>query len=495
MYYIGYDIGSSSIKAALLNSDTNEIVAKTTVPDREMAIDAPHPGWAEQDPEIWWDHVITATHTILRDANIKGRDVSGIGISYQMHGLIVVDRFQKPLRPAIIWCDSRAIPQGDAAEALIGSRKSLEHHLNTPGNFTISKLLWVREHEPEVFEKVFSFMLPGDFIVMKMSDFISSTITGFSEMVLWDFKEHLASDIMLYDLNIDPSSIPPMKRSFGKQAKLYEKSAETLGLEKDILISYRAGDQPNNAFSLGVMEPGQVAATGGTSGVVYAIMDRLNYDPDQRVNCFAHVNHDAEAIRIGVLLCINGAGSAYAWMRNQVSGDQSYEALAKEVDAIPIGSDGVSILPFGNGAERMLSNRDIGSSIHGLNWNRHTDAHLYRATLEGIACAYVYGMRIMQDMGIDVSQMRVGNDNLFQSAPFSEMIATLMNCQIDVINTSGAEGAARGAAIGQDAIDFETAFEKLKVVKQYLPDQENAERYKSTYDRWHTILEKQLNNH
>jgi len=492
LYFIGYDIGSSSIKAALLNSDTNEVICSVSYPEVEMEISAPQPGWAEQDPNLWWEYVVKTTHMLLSESKIDKYKVDGIGISYQMHGLVLVDYDYEAIRPAIIWCDSRAVEVGQRAAEKIGIERSLEHHLNTPGNFTVSKLLWVKENEPEIYERIAAFMLPGDYIVTKMTEWVTSTISGQSESILWDFKEHLTSDIILEDLDIDPTILAPLRKNIGLQEKLTEGPARILGLPEHTPITYRAGDQPNNALSLGVVHPGQVAATGGTSGVVYGVLDQLNYDTGQRVNSFAHVNHESDAPRIGVLLCINGAGAAYAWMRNQISAGSSYEDMAALVDTVPIGSDGLVILPFGNGAERILENKNIGASINQLDLNRHQSAHMYRATLEGIAFAYVYGMSILQDMGIDVSSMRVGNDNLFQSSPFAKAISTLMDCEIDVIDTNGAAGAARGAAIGKGTYTMEEAFSTLKKVKTYKPDSENKAAYESAYATWKAILDRQI---
>jgi len=495
LYFIGYDIGSSSVKASLLDGETNQIICSTSYPPVEMEISAPQTGWAEQDPDLWWEYVVKTTKTLLAKSKIDPYKVSALGISYQMHGLVIVDHDYKPLRPAIIWCDSRAISIGEEAAKTIGIDKSLEHHLNTPGNFTASKLAWVRANEPETYEKIAAFMLPGDYIVTKMTEWVTSTISGFSEGILWDFKNHLTSDIILDAMDIDPTILAPLRRNIGNQGKLAEDAAKLLGLPEGTPITYRAGDQPNNALSLGVTEPGQIAATGGTSGVVYGVLDKLNYDPRQRVNSFAHVNHEENDPRIGVLLCINGAGIAYGWMKNQVNPGMSYEDLSDAVDTVPIGCDGLVILPFGNGSERMLDNKQIGSCIHNLDFNRHKQAHLYRATLEGIAYAYVYGMSILKEMGINVNKMKVGNDNLFQSAPFSNTIATLMNCEIEVIATNGAAGAARGAAIGYGTYELQNAFDTLETVQTYSPNKHNKAAYQEAYDKWYEKLNIQLENH
>lgn len=489
MYLLGYDIGSSSIKAALVHADSNEQVAVVQSPESEMEILSPHPSWAEQHPETWWNQVCLATKKLLQKTGVSPSEIKGIGIAYQMHGLVLIDKNQEVLRPSIIWCDSRAVEIGNLAFAEIGEKKCLSHLLNSPGNFTASKLKWVKDNEPEVFEKIHQVMLPGDYIAMKLTGEVMTTPSGLSEGILWDFKKNDVADLVLNHYGIDKKMIPSITPTFSRQGKLTKQAAEETALTAGTPITFRAGDQPNNAMSLNVLSPGEVAATGGTSGVVYGVVEKPNYDPQSRVNGFAHVNHQIDGNRIGILLCINGAGSQYSWAKHQVAPEQtSYDDMENQAATIPPGADGLRILPFGNGAERMLCNREIGSQINNLNFNRHTRAHFYRAALEGIAFSFTYGMNILKKMGLNVSVMRVGNDNLFQSKIFSNTISNLIGSRIELIETTGAIGAAKaaGVAIGHYG-SISEAMQGTKLVGVYEPIK-NIEKYQEAYAMWEADL-------
>jgi xylulokinase len=449
MKCIGFDLGSSSIKAAIIDAETGAIFGSCQYPDSEMAIDSPQPGFAEQDPALWWVNCQKVSRKLLAQTGIHPNEIKGIGIAYQMHGLVCLDKDGKVLRPAIIWCDSRAVSQGESAFNALGSAYCLSHLLNSPGNFTASKLRWVQENEPEIFSKIKTVFLPGDYLAWCMTGEMNTTITGLSEGIFWDFKQQKMAEKLLNHWQIPESMLPPLTHVFGEQGYLTQEAASLLGLPEGIPVAYRAGDQPNNALSLGVLEPGEVAATGGTSGVVYAVAQTIIPDKDSRVNAFAHVNYTTENPSIGVLLCINGTGILYSWLKNQWGkGILSYTEMEKVASGIPEGSDGLTIIPFGNGAERMLNNKPLGASIVGIDFNRHTADYIVRAALEGIAFSFQYGMSILQDMGIKANRIKVGNDNLFQSAIFSQTLANISACTIEVVKTNGAAGAARGAAFG-----------------------------------------------
>lgn len=490
MLYIGYDIGSSSIKAAIIDSATNRQVAVASYPEQEMEIISHKNGWAEQHPEDWWTHLCQATKLVLSQSRVSKKDIVGIGISYQMHGLVVVDKHHEVLRPAIIWCDSRAVDTGEKALEAIGSDLCNSHLLNAPGNFTASKLKWVKENEPEIFNSIFKLMLPGDYIALKLTGAITTTVSGLSEGMFWDFQNHQVADFLMENLGFDDSIIPEIVPTFSIQGKLTEQAAEALGLHKDVIVGYRGGDQPNNAWSMGVLNPGEIAATGGTSGVVYGVQDVPVFDPKSRVNSFAHVNHTIENQRIGILLCINGAGIQYRWMKQMLASKEvSYGDLEGIISQIPIGSDGLSVLPFGNGAERMLSNKDMGAQINNIQFNRHTKSHLYRAALEGIAFSFVYGMEVLNELGLHVNKLRVGNDNLFQSQVFSETISTLTHAPIEMLETTGAIGAARGAAFANGAFNsLAEAVSGDKLVKEYQPISKEYQAYSTAYENWKNNL-------
>ncbi len=491
MYLLGYDLGSSSVKAALVRASDGATVGLAHYPDAEMAILAPQPDWAEQHPAVWWEAVGQVTQRLLVATGIAPEQILGIGVGYQMHGLVMLNAQGEVLRPAIIWCDSRAVATGDQAFADLGADYCLEHLLQSPGNFTASKLRWVRQNEPAIFEKIHQFLLPGDYIAYRMTGEICTTVTGLSEGICWDFKTNCPAQQLLDYYGIPATMLPNVVPVFGQQGKLTTEAATYLGLAAGIPISYRAGDQPNNALSLNVLQPGDVAATGGTSGVVYAVTDQPQPDPEMRVNSFAHVNYTPERPLTGVLLCINGAGSQYRWLR-QMLGDLTYPQMEQVAATVPIGADGICMLPFGNGAERMLGNQSPGAKILGLDFNRHGREHLCRAALEGIAFAFVYGMEAMRELGIPLRVVRVGNDNLFQSAIFSTTIATLMNVEIEMLDTTGAAGAAKGAGVGVGVFgSVEEAMGKVEVVGKYRPWTEKEE-YISAYGVWKGALAKRI---
>lgn len=491
MYLLGYDIGTSSVKASLVDVTTGQSVASAQYPDAEAPITANQPGWAEQEPEMWWEELKQATKRVFAIADVKD-EISAIGISYQMHGLVCVDKEGKPLRPSIIWCDGRAVPYGNAAFEAIGGEKCLSHLLNSPGNFTAAKLAWVKENEPELFAKIHKIMLPGDYIAMKLSGGVmNTTVSGLSEGMFWDFKNNeVSKDVMNY-FGFPQDIIADIVPTFAVQSKVCAAVAAELGLPEGCPIAYRGGDQPNNALSLNVMKPGEIAATGGTSGVVYGVLGEVNYDPKSRVNTFAHVNHNQPDTRLGVLLCINGTGILNAWMKRTVAPEGiSYPAMNDLAETAPVGAEGLSIIPFGNGAERVLQNQNPGASVHGINFNIHTKAHMLRAAQEGIAFSFAYGMEIMKGMGMDIKTIKAGHANLFLSPLFRRTLANVTDATIELYETDGSVGAAKGAGIGAGIYkDSDEAFATLKHFGTEEPEADTA-AYKEAYKRWKAALEK-----
>jgi xylulokinase len=496
MYLLGYDVGSSSVKASIIDTETGKSLASAFNPKKEMRISASQAGWAEQDPESWWSNLKLSTNEVLQSSEIDAARIKAIGISYQMHGLVMVDRNYEILRPSIIWCDSRAVNIGEMALGQLGKDRCLSHLLNSPGNFTASKLKWVIDNEPGIYEKTYKIMLPGDFIAMKLTGELNTTISGLSEGIFWDFNENSLADFLLRHYGINEDKIPDIVPTFSEQGRLSASAAEELGLMSGTPVSYRAGDQPNNAFSLNVLNPGEIAATAGTSGVVYGVSDEVKYDPESRVNTFAHVNHSPELNRLGVLLCINGTGIQYSWLKQNLSSrDRNYPALNELAEQIDPGSDGLFMLPFGNGAERMLNNSDIGASIHNLNFNIHDEGHLVRAAQEGIVFSFHYGMEIMKDIGIYPSVIRAGNANMFLSSIFRDSLASLTGATIELYDTDGSEGAAKGAGLGSGIYNsFEDAFASLERIRTIEPNHEMAGRYRDAYQQWCTILENEIRN-
>jgi xylulokinase len=493
MLSLGYDIGSSSIKCAILDCETGRTAAHGSYPTEEMEIQSPKPGWAEQDPELWWKYVITLTQKLLKENHIDPAVIKTIGISYQMHGLVLVNDRQRVLRPSIIWCDSRAVGIGRAAFSKLGEDFCLQHLLNSPGNFTASKLRWVKENEPEVFNKVHKAMLPGEFIAMKLTGEISTTVSGLSEGIYWDFERNAVSAELLKYFGIEEHLLPTIQSTFSVQGQLTKAAAEQLGLRAGTSVAYRAGDQPNNAFSLNVLQPGEVAATAGTSGVVYGVIDKISYDMKSRVNPFAHVNHSAAEPRLGVLLCINGTGILNSWLRKNVAAGMAYTDINALASEIPIGSDGVTVIPFGNGSERILENKNIGSQFLGVDFNRHSRAHLLRAAQEGIAFSFKYGVDIMKDMGMNIQVIRAGHANMFLSPVFRQTVANITGATIELYDTDGAQGAARGAAVGAGLFgSFPEAFESLTKIEEVHPSSASREVTNRAYDSWLSCLQRTL---
>lgn len=488
MYHLGIDIGSSSIKAALVEISSGKSIGVVQQPDEEMGMFAQKNGWAEQNPNNWWFHVCNAIKDLKTKFNVNRSQIKGIGISYQMHGLVIIDRNGEPLRKSIIWCDSRAVSIGRKAYTEIGEELCKANLLNSPANFTASKLKWVQENEPDIYKRIYKFMLPGDFIAYKFSNEINTTISGLSEGIFWDFKNNSLADFLFNYYNIDKSLVPDIVDTFSLQSKVSKKGELESGVQEGTPIYYRAGDQPNNALSLNVFKDGEVAATGGTSGVMYAVTKNLSGKESTRVNNFAHVNYRQSNQLVGKLLNINGAGIQYRWLLNNLSVN-SYEEMNNLASEIPIGSQDLCLIPFGNGAERMLNNEQIGTRILNLNLNTHHKAHLCRAALEGIAFSFVYGMEILKSDGIEPKVIRAGNDNLFRSEIFANTVATLIEQEIEIYNTTGAVGAARAVSLHKG--DFET-FGKLIMnndhVMTFMP-LKNKEPYKRAYNNWKKELE------
>ena len=490
MYLLGYDIGSSSVKARLVNAESGKCVSSAFFPKTEAEIIAVKPGWAEQNPESWWENLKLATQAVLTKSGVDARDIKAIGISYQMHGLVCVDKNGQVLRPAIIWCDSRAVPYGQKAIEMLGEEMCLSHLLNSPGNFTASKLAWIKENEPAIYERIDKIMLPGDYIAMRLSGTICTTISGLSEGMFWDFKNGRIADFLMNHYGFDSSLIADIKSTFSEQGRVNAAAACELGLKEGTSITYRAGDQPNNALSLNVFNPGEIASTAGTSGVVYGVNGEVNYDPKSRVNTFAHVNHSAEQTRLGVLLCINGTGILNSWVKRTVAPEGiSYNDMNVLAAQAPIGSAGLSILPFGNGAERMLENKETGCSVQGINFNLHEKSHIVRAAQEGIVFSFKYGIDIMEQMGISIQKIHAGKANMFLSPLFREMLAGVTGAVIELYDTDGSVGAAKGAGIGAGIYkDNNEAFATLEKVEVIEPKLADREAYAEAYGRWKQCL-------
>lgn len=492
-YALGFDVGSSSIKAGLVDVDSGTRVGSATAPAQEMPISAPHPEWAEQDPDMWWRYMVEACSLLGEQFDL--RRVVSVGISYQMHGLVAIDRGGKPLRPAIIWCDSRAVPYGERAfSELGGEQEVLPRLLNSPGNFTCAKLAWVKDREPETYRRIHKIMLPGDYLAYRMTGELLTTMSGLSEGIFWDFQRDEPAGFLLDYFDIDPGLLPEYRESFGDHGTIREDAASQLGIPAGTPLAYRAGDQPNNALSLNVLEPGEIAATAGTSGVVYGIVDKPVWDERSRVNTFLHVNHRRGHERYGVLQILNGTGILNRWIRQNALGpDTTYEQMNAIATEAPVGSAGLTFMPFGNGAERILENVNYNASLQGLNFNVHGREHLIRAAQEGIVFALAFGLEIMRGMGLSVEKVRAGHANMFLSPLFRQAFATVTGATVQLYNTDGSEGAARGGAYGAGLFGSpQEAFSGLALRETIEPDAGTAGAYRDAYAGWRAALQKIL---
>jgi len=489
MLLLGIDLGSSSVKASVIDGESGKWLVTAFAPSDEMKIISVKPGWAEQETETWWTNLKDSITQCTGKLGNRKNEIGAIGISYQMHGLVAVDKNNKVLRPSIIWCDSRAVSFGEKAFSTLGKDFCLSHLLNSPGNFTASKLAWVKENEPELYARIHKVMLPGDYIALRLTGEISTSFTGLSEGIFWDFARNRVSEELMKFYGFDQAILPVAFPSFSTQGKLLGTVASELGLPAGVPVSYRAGDQPNNALSLNVLNPGEVAATAGTSGVIYGVTDKKKFDPLSRVNTFLHVNHTHKDARLGVLLCINGTGILNSWLRRMSNGNLSYNEMNILAEKVSAGSEGLSVLPFGNGAERMLGNKNVGAHISGLNFNTHNNAHLFRAGQEGIAFSFRYGLEIMKETGIDPQLIRAGEANMFLSRIFRETLSTVTGTVIHLYNTDGSVGAARGAGIGCGFYRSEKeAFMGLETVGVTEPDKSKSSEMEVAYRRWENLL-------
>ena len=494
MLLLGLDLGTSSIKASVVDGSTGKLVASAQFPDTENTISSPQTGWAEQDPEMWWNCIQQAILRCNSTGKYNPKDIQAIGIAYQMHGLVMVDRDLRVLRPSIIWCDSRAVEIGNKAFGAIGAEPCLSHLLNSPGNFTASKLAWVKENEPRIYGSVYKIMLPGDFISMKLTGEITTSNSALSEGIFWDFQTNSVSADVMKHFGFPSNILPNIRPVFSNHGGLSSSIADLLGLKAGVPVTYKAGDQPNNALSLNVLEPGEVAATAGTSGVIYSVSDKVSYDPKSRVNTFAHVNHQMNnENRLGTLLCINGTGILNRWVRDNVTGGMNYQTMNELASKISEGANGLKVLPFGNGAERVLENKTINSTFQGINFNVHTNAHIIRAAQEGIAFSLKYGMDIMAENGTSPSVIRAGKSNMFLSDVFSQTLVNVTGVSVELYDTDGAKGAALGAGIGNQFFSNpKEAFLNMERIGLIEPEVSKSNIYGELYGDWKAYLNSKI---
>ena len=492
MLLCGIDVGTSSIKLSVVDASTKKVIHTCSFPETENEIISVSPGFAEQNPEHWWYCVMQVIKMANATKKYNPLDISAIGISYQMHGLVILDKDKQVLRPSIIWCDSRAASIGDLAFEALGKEKLLKDLLNSPGNFTASKLAWVKNNEPQIYEQIKHVILPGDFISYKFTDELTTTISALSEGIFWDFNKNEISKDLLDYYGFDVSFFPEIKQVFENHGQISNTMASELGLSTNLKITYKAGDQPNNALSLGVVEPGEIATTAGTSGVIYGVSSELKYDPNCRVNSFAHVNYTKDLRRIGVLMCINGTGILNRWLKENFFSTNSYTDLNSYANQSEIGSKDLMCFPYGNGAERIFNNKIIGGSFRNLDFNRHQKNEISRSVQEGIAFSMVYGLELLNSSGIVPQKIKAGYANMYLSSIFSSTIVNASNVSIQLLESDGAYGAALGAGIGSHYYkSVHEGINSIKLLSEILPDQ-NKNKTSDFYEKWKSELLKML---
>lgn len=328
------------------------------------------------------------------------------------------------------------------------------------------------------------FLKPGDYIAMKLTGEITTSISALSEGIFWDFKKgEISKDVMNY-FGFENDIIPEVRDVFTAHGCLQKKVADDLKLKAGIPVTYKAGDQPNNALSLNVLNPGEVATTAGTSGVIYAVTDSLFHDSKSRVNTFAHVNHTPDKQRLGVLLCINGTGIMTRWTKDIMGKGKTYKEMNEEAATIDVGSNGLLCFPFGNGAERMLENKLLNAHFNNIELNTHTAAHMYRAVGDGIAFAFRYGLDIMRENGLQPSIVKAGKANMFLNEVFAQAFVNATGLALELYQTDGSTGAALGAGIGVGAYSKPAeAFANMKSLNTIEPGRD-MDRYDEIYEQW-----------
>ena len=491
MLLCGIDLGTSAIKFSVVDAANQKLIFTCSFPDIENEIYSPELGFAEQDPEHWWYCVKQAIIIGNSSGKYNPKDISAIGISYQMHGLVVLNAENKVLRNSIIWCDSRATGIGEKAFNDIGNQNCQSNLLNSPGNFTASKLAWVKQNQPHIYDQIDKVLLPGDYISGCLCHSYTTSSSALSEGIFWDFNQHgLSNDILTY-FGFSKDLFPKIKPVFSSHGQIDKQIAHELGLNDQVEVTYKAGDQPNNAFSLGVLEPGEIATTAGTSGVMYGVSASLKFDPQNRVNSFAHVNHTNESIRIGVLMCINGTGILNRWLKQNFFSNLSYPEMNALGAKSPIGSNGLICNPFGNGSERIFNNKTIGGSWHNLDFNRHSNADMIRSSQEGIAFAMVYGLELLETTGIKPTHLKAGLANMYLSDIFSNAIVNASHVGLELMESDGAYGAALGAGVGLGYYHTPNeAVNKIKRIKEVHPSKDTNDQTQEAYALWKENLHK-----
>jgi xylulokinase len=437
MYWLGIDVGTGGTRALLVD-EKGKVRHTFTAAHEDIQMERPL--WAEQHPENWWEAAQKAIRGVIAASGVSGKSVQGVGLSGQMHGLVLLDESDRVIRPALIWCDQRSQAQVDALNASIGKETVLACIANPVlTGFTLPKLLWVRDNEPELFAHVRKILLPKDYLRLRLTGEYASDVSDASGTALFDVVGRRWSKEFAERLELSTKILPTVFESHEICGKVSKEGAASTGLSEGTPVVAGAGDQAASAVGNGIVEPGLVSCTIGTSGVVFAHTKSPAYDPAGRVHTFCHAVRGAWHL-MGVT---QGAGLSLQWFRRNLAPDQDYDTLTAEAAGAPAGSQGLYWLPYLMGERTPHLNSSARGGWIGLT-ARHTRADLIRAVLEGVAYSQKDCLNIIEQMGAKVGSIRLSGGGA-RSALWRQMFADVFGKRVATLETE--EGSAYGAAL------------------------------------------------
>jgi xylulokinase len=437
MYWMGIDVGTGGTRALLVDSKGREI-ATHTASHEEMRM--PHPMWAEQDPGDWARAAIEAVRGVLSKAGATGADVRGVGLSGQMHGLVILDDKSNVIRPSLIWCDQRSSDQVEFINQKVGRSKILEHIANPMlTGFTLPKLLWVRDHEPAHFKRVKKLLLPKDYVRFHLTGEFAIDAADASGTGVFDVLQRRWSMEMMNALDLDPAILPRAYESPEVSARISKSAAEATGLREGTPVMAGAGDQAASAVGNGIVEPGIVSCTLGTSGVVFAHSESAAYDPQGRIHTFCH----AVPGKWHVMGVTQGAGLSLRWMRDQLMPGASYDAMLAEAATAPAGSNGLFWLPYLMGERTPHLDPHARGGWIGLT-AKHTRADLIRSVIEGVCYSQKDALDLIEQTGAQASKVRASGGGA-RSRFWRQLLADIFAKPVATLASQ--EGSAYGAAL------------------------------------------------
>ena len=481
-YLLGFDVGSSSVKASLVNADSGKCVATAFFPEKEAPIMAVKAGWAEQDPQMWWDNAKLSLKKIMVEAGATAEEIKAIGISYQMHGLVCVDKNLKALRPSIIWCDSRAVPYGEKAFKDLGADQCLSHLLNSPGNFTAAKLAWVKENEPENFKKIKKIMLPKDYLAYKLSGTFCTDYSDASGMLLLDVKNRKWSKEMCDICGITEDMLPKLFDSFEKVGELKHDLAAELGLRDGVVIAAGAGDNAAAAVGTGTVGNNKCNISLGTSGTIFMSSDSFAVDSNNALHSFDHADG-----HFHLMGCMLSAASCNKWWMDEILKTKDYADEQKGIDKL--GENHVFFLPYLMGERSPWNNPNARATFTGITMDT-TREDMTQAVLEGVAFATRDMYEVAKSIGVAPKRTMICGGGA-KSPLWRRMIANILNVEVDV--PSCEEGPGMGGAMlamvacGAYKSVEEAAAAIVKVDKTEKPDPELVAKYEARYQQFKTI--------